>query len=83
MRFNNGLFCLTYSTRAGGSSNVVLGRFDSNWKAVDNTAVTTGVGDKIGPSLVYDAAGKLYWVAYSAQDAEGQNIYVKPLKLSL
>lgn len=83
VRFNNDHFCLTYSTRAGGSYNVVLGMFDSNWKAVDNTAVTTGVGDKIGPSLVYDAAGKLYWVAYSAQDAEGQNIYVKPLKLSL
>jgi hypothetical protein len=32
--------------------------------------------------MVFSSADGMYWVAYSSKDATGQNIYVKPLKLT-
>jgi hypothetical protein len=81
LNYTNGLFNLLYSSNKGGNYDVYLNRFDSSWKPIDSTDAVTALGDLTSAAFAYNSSDGLYWLAYVSKDVEGQNIYVKSLKL--
>jgi hypothetical protein len=81
LNYTSGVFNLLYGSKKGGNYDVYLNRFDNNWKPIDSTDAVTALGDMTSAASAYSPTDGLYWVAYVSKDVEGQNIYVKSLKL--
>jgi hypothetical protein len=83
LKWMNGQFMLLYASKKAGNYDIVLDRFFFDWKPVDSAVVVSGPGDQTSSSMLFSPLDGMYWVAYSSRDSAGQNIYVKPLKLSM
>ncbi|NPV62029.1 MAG: hypothetical protein HPY61_05255 [Methanotrichaceae archaeon] len=83
LKWLNGQFMLLYATKKPGNYDLVLDRFLQDWAPVDSTVVASGPGDQTASSLSYSSLDGMYWVAYASKDSQGQNIFVKPLRLAL
>jgi len=82
LKWLNGQFMLLYASKKTGSYDIMLDRYSKDGKFIDSTAAVAAQGDQTSSSMVFSSADGMYWVAYSSKDATGQNIYVKPLKLT-
>jgi hypothetical protein len=83
LKWTNGQFMLLYATKKSGNYDIVLDRFLRDWKPIDSTVAVAGLGDQTASSLTFSPVDGMYWVAYASKDTSGQNIYVKPLRLSM
>jgi hypothetical protein len=79
----NGVFLLLYDSNKAGTYDVYLDRYLRDWTPVDSTVAVAEPGDQTSSSMAYSTADGLYWVAYASTDAQGQNIYAKPLDLPM
>jgi len=82
LKWLNDQFLLLYASKKTGSYDIMLDRYSKDGKLIDSTAAVAAQGDQTSSSMVFSSADRMYWVAYSSKDAAGQNIYVKPLKLT-
>ena len=82
LKWLNDQFLLLYASKKTGSYDIMLDRYSKDGKLIDSTAAVAAQGDQTSSSMVFSSADGMYWVAYSSKDAAGQNIYVKPLKLT-
>jgi hypothetical protein len=81
LNYTSGQFNLLYSSKKSGNYDVYLNRFDRSWKPIDSTDAVTALGDLTSATFAYNPTDGLYWLAYVYKNVEGQNIYVKSLKL--
>ncbi len=83
LKWINGQFMLLYATKKSGNYEIVLDRFLRDWKPIDSTAAVAAPGDQTASSMAFSPVDGMYWIAFASKDPAGQNIYVKPLKLSV
>ena len=81
LNYTSDTFNLLYSSKKGANYDVYINRFDSNWKPIDNTDALTATGVMTSATFAYSPTDGLYWLAYVSKDVEGQNMFVKSLKL--
>ena len=81
LNYTSGAFNLLYSSKKGANYDVYINRFDSNWKPIDSTDALTATGVMTSATFAYSPTDGLYWLAYVSKDVEGQNMFVKSLKL--
>ncbi len=82
LKWLNGQFMLLYASKKTGNYEIMLDRYLRDWTPIDSTVAVAALGDQTASSMAFSTVDGLYWVAYSSRDASGQNIYVKPLKLT-